>query len=192
MHNSVYISFTSHSFGLVHILLHLLPLFVAHLVTMENLSHSLVSPVLQPASALAGGSEGSEDSTEDESSGEESNDSSESEEEDDDDGDKGDEEKEEENEPLSLEWPDTRRKQATYLFLLPIVFPLWLTLPDVRNPVSILIISRKTFEYFLLCFSHVIRIFQASRKYFVITFIGCILWIAVFSYLMVWWAHQVG
>lgn len=90
-----------------------------------------MSSVLQAAAAL-GGSEGSEDSTEDESSGEESNDSSESEEDDDD----GNKEEEEENEPLSLEWPDTRRKQATYLFLLPIVFPLWLTLPDVRNPVS--------------------------------------------------------
>uniref|UniRef100_H3DN90 Sodium/potassium/calcium exchanger 1 n=1 Tax=Tetraodon nigroviridis TaxID=99883 RepID=H3DN90_TETNG len=71
-----------------------------------------------------------------------------------------------EEEPLSLAWPDTRRKRLTYLLLLPIVFPLWLTLPDVRNP--------------------------ASRKYFVLTFIGSIMWIGVFSYLMVWWAHQVG
>nr|XP_020495820.1 sodium/potassium/calcium exchanger 1-like isoform X2 [Labrus bergylta] len=109
---------------------------------------------------------GSEGGAEDESADEESSDSSESE---DDDGDKEEEEKEEEeeeSEPLSLEWPDNRRKQATYLFLLPIVFPLWLTLPDVRNP--------------------------ASRRYFVMTFIGSILWIGVFSYLMVWWAHQVG
>lgn len=111
------------------------------------------------------GSAGAEDGTEDDSSGEESSASSESE---NDDGDKEEEEKEEEeeNEPLSLEWPETRRKQATYLFLLPIVFPLWLTLPDVRNP--------------------------ASKKYFSMTFIGSILWIGVFSYLMVWWAHQVG
>ncbi|XP_040894158.1 sodium/potassium/calcium exchanger 1-like [Toxotes jaculatrix] len=71
-----------------------------------------------------------------------------------------------ENEPLSLQWPDTRRKQATYLFLLPIVFPLWLTLPDVRN--------------------------QKSRKFFMITFVGSIPWIAVFSYLIVWWAHRIG
>uniref|UniRef100_A0AAY5KXM6 Sodium/potassium/calcium exchanger 1 n=1 Tax=Esox lucius TaxID=8010 RepID=A0AAY5KXM6_ESOLU len=78
----------------------------------------------------------------------------------------GPDDDEENEEPLSLEWPDTRRKQATYLLLLPIVFPLWLTVPDVRNP--------------------------ASRKYFAMTFIGSITWIAVFSYLMVWWAHQVG
>uniref|UniRef100_A0A4W3JNX8 Sodium/potassium/calcium exchanger 1 n=1 Tax=Callorhinchus milii TaxID=7868 RepID=A0A4W3JNX8_CALMI len=75
-------------------------------------------------------------------------------------------EQEDDEEPLSLEWPDTLRKQATYLFLLPIVFPLWLTLPDVRN--------------------------HASKKFFPITFIGSILWIGAFSYLMVWWAHQVG
>ncbi|XP_020487083.3 sodium/potassium/calcium exchanger 1-like [Labrus bergylta] len=82
------------------------------------------------------------------------------------------EEREEEKEkgttdrPLSLNWPDTLLKQATYLLLLPIIFPLWLTIPDVRN--------------------------QKSRKLVVITFLGSILWIAVFSYFMVWWAHQVG
>ncbi|KFQ39886.1 Sodium/potassium/calcium exchanger 1 [Mesitornis unicolor] len=72
----------------------------------------------------------------------------------------------ENDEPLSLEWPETRKKQAIYLFLFPIVFPLWCTLPDVRNP--------------------------DSKKFFVITFFGSIIWIAAFSYLMVWWAHQVG
>uniref|UniRef100_A0A3Q2SVF8 Sodium/potassium/calcium exchanger 1 n=1 Tax=Fundulus heteroclitus TaxID=8078 RepID=A0A3Q2SVF8_FUNHE len=79
-----------------------------------------------------------------------------------------DEDKEEQDDPLSLEWPDTPRKQATYLFLLPIVFPLWLTVPDVRNQV------------------------RKARKFFVFTFLGSIMWIAIFSYLMVWWAHQVG
>lgn len=44
--------------------------------------------------------------------------------------------REQKDEPLSLKWPETRRKQATFLFLLPISFPLWLTLPDVRNVVS--------------------------------------------------------
>ncbi|NWY14298.1 NCKX2 protein, partial [Aphelocoma coerulescens] len=75
-------------------------------------------------------------------------------------------EEDEEEQPLSLAWPETRRKQATYLLVLPIVFPLWATLPDVRKP--------------------------TSRKFFPITFFGSISWIAFFSYLMVWWAHQVG
>ncbi|NXI31753.1 NCKX1 protein, partial [Sterrhoptilus dennistouni] len=88
--------------------------------------------------------------------------SSESQEDSDGDSSEGDEN----DEPLSLEWPESRTKQAIYLFLFPIVFPLWSTLPDVRNP--------------------------ESKKFFVITFFGSILWIAVFSYLMVWWAHQVG
>ncbi|XP_060240878.1 sodium/potassium/calcium exchanger 1 isoform X1 [Meriones unguiculatus] len=94
---------------------------------------------------------------------------SEEEEEDDEEEDEEEEEEEEEEEneePLSLEWPESRQKQAIYLFLLPIVFPLWLTVPDVRR--------------------------QGSRKFFVITFLGSIIWIAMFSYLMVWWAHQVG
>ncbi|XP_062246377.1 sodium/potassium/calcium exchanger 1-like isoform X2 [Platichthys flesus] len=108
------------------------------------------------------GSGGSEDSDSDDNCSDE--DSGESSEEEDDE--EEEEAEENEDEPLSLEWPDTRRKQATYLFLLPIVFPLWLTVPDVRNP--------------------------KSRKFFAGTFLGSILWIAVFSYLMVWWAHQVG
>ncbi|KAK2524383.1 hypothetical protein Q9233_009312 [Columba guinea] len=33
---------------------------------------------------------------------------------------------------------------------------------------------------------------QDSKKFFVLTFFGSIIWIAAFSYLMVWWAHQVG
>uniref|UniRef100_A0A8C7ZRA7 Sodium/potassium/calcium exchanger 1 n=1 Tax=Oryzias sinensis TaxID=183150 RepID=A0A8C7ZRA7_9TELE len=109
---------------------------------------------------------GSEDSGSDEEDEEDDSDeSSEEEEEDDDEKDEGEEE-EKEDEPLSLQWPDTPSKQATYLFLLPIVFPLWLTVPDVRR--------------------------EKSQKFFAITFLGSIMWIAIFSYLMVWWAHQVG
>lgn len=68
---------------------------------------------------------------------EESEDSDSDDEDDSDDSSEDDEEDEEkEDEPLTLEWPDTRRKQATYLFLLPIIFPLWVTIPDVRNQVK--------------------------------------------------------
>ncbi|XP_057699547.1 sodium/potassium/calcium exchanger 2-like [Corythoichthys intestinalis] len=81
-------------------------------------------------------------------------------------GDEMGEEEEDEDQPLSLAWPDTNRKRLTYLVILPIVFPLWLTLPDVRR--------------------------ESSEKFFPITFLGSISWIAFFSYLMVWWAHQVG
>ncbi|XP_053449928.1 sodium/potassium/calcium exchanger 1 isoform X4 [Nycticebus coucang] len=98
--------------------------------------------------------------------GSDGGDSEEEEEEDEDEDEDEDEEEGGNEEPLSLDWPETRQKQAIYLFLLPIVFPLWLTVPDVRR--------------------------QESRKFFVITFLGSIIWIAMFSYLMVWWAHQVG
>ncbi|KAL7402425.1 hypothetical protein ABVT39_014793 [Epinephelus coioides] len=111
-----------------------------------------------------GGSGGSDDDEDD--SDEDSDESSEEEDDDDEDEDEEESEEEEKEEPLSLEWPDTPRKQATYVFLLPVIFPLWLTVPDVRN--------------------------QKSRKFFAMTFLGSILWIAIFSYLMVWWAHQVG
>ncbi|KAL3967197.1 solute carrier family 24 (sodium/potassium/calcium exchanger), member 2 [Sarotherodon galilaeus] len=78
----------------------------------------------------------------------------------------GAEDEEEEDQPLSLSWPESSRKRFTYLLIMPIVLPLWLTLPDVRK--------------------------TSSKKFFPITFLGAICWIAGFSYLMVWWAHQVG
>ena len=65
-----------------------------------------------------------------------------------------------------MSWPDSNRKRITYLLILPLILPLWITLPDTRR--------------------------ASSKKYFAVTFIGSILWIAVFSYLMVWWATITG
>ncbi|XP_047219792.1 sodium/potassium/calcium exchanger 2-like isoform X2 [Girardinichthys multiradiatus] len=115
-------------------------------------------PEESKAVASEGRSGGSQDSAEEDGGEDESSDSSESKEE--------DNEEEEETPPLSLKWPAKPRKQATYLLLLPIMFLLWLTLPDVRKP--------------------------ASRKFLILTFLGSIFWISIFSYLMVWWAHQIG
>ncbi|XP_015907106.1 sodium/potassium/calcium exchanger Nckx30C-like isoform X2 [Parasteatoda tepidariorum] len=70
------------------------------------------------------------------------------------------------DEPLDISWPKDNRKRFTYLLMAPIIFPLWLTLPDVRR--------------------------DEKKKWFFITFIGSIVWIAIFSYLMVWWATVVG
>ena len=39
-----------------------------------------------------------------------------------------------ENKPLDLSWPEGTRKRLTYIFLAPILWPLWLTLPDTRTP----------------------------------------------------------
>ncbi|XP_033108829.1 sodium/potassium/calcium exchanger 1-like [Anneissia japonica] len=73
---------------------------------------------------------------------------------------------EEEEEPLDISWPDSTRRRITYVLLAPLVFPMWLTIPDVRRP--------------------------DKKKYFIVTFIVALLFIAVFSYLMVWWATVVG
>ncbi|XP_059616965.1 sodium/potassium/calcium exchanger Nckx30C isoform X2 [Phlebotomus argentipes] len=73
---------------------------------------------------------------------------------------------EEEPEALSMSWPSTGKKRITYLLVAPIVFPLWLTLPDTRTP--------------------------RGKRFFPVTFIGSILWIAAYSYLMVWWANIAG
>ncbi|CAB3229104.1 unnamed protein product [Arctia plantaginis] len=68
--------------------------------------------------------------------------------------------------PLDMSWPSGFRKRLTYLLVAPIVFPLWITLPDTRTP--------------------------RGKGLFPITFIGSIVWIAFFSYLMVWWANVAG
>ncbi|CAG9795913.1 unnamed protein product [Diatraea saccharalis] len=65
-----------------------------------------------------------------------------------------------------MSWPSGFRKRLTYLLVAPIVFPLWITLPDTRTP--------------------------RGKNLFPITFIGSIVWIAFFSYLMVWWANVAG
>ncbi|KAK7071708.1 Sodium/potassium/calcium exchanger Nckx30C, partial [Halocaridina rubra] len=68
--------------------------------------------------------------------------------------------------PIDLSWPDTCRKRITYIIVAPLIFPLWITLPDTRTP--------------------------RGKRFFFVTFIGSIVWIAIFSYLMVWWATLVG
>ncbi|XP_055644701.1 sodium/potassium/calcium exchanger Nckx30C isoform X2 [Toxorhynchites rutilus septentrionalis] len=80
--------------------------------------------------------------------------------------DSGNELEEEPPEALSMSWPKTTRKRITYLLVAPIIFPLYLTLPDTRTP--------------------------RGKKYFPVTFIGSIGWIAAYSYLMVWWANVAG
>nr|CAB3266162.1 sodium/potassium/calcium exchanger 1-like [Phallusia mammillata] len=73
---------------------------------------------------------------------------------------------EQHSEMLDLSWPKTCTKRCIYVTIAPIMFCLWLTLPDVRNP--------------------------KKEGRFIITFIMSILWISTFSYFMVWMAHQVG
>lgn len=73
---------------------------------------------------------------------------------------------EEPNEPLNMAWPKEGRKRLTYVLVAPILVPLWLTLPDTRTP--------------------------RGKRFFVVTFLGSIVWIAAYSYLMVWWANVFG
>uniref|UniRef100_A0A914YFK5 Sodium/calcium exchanger membrane region domain-containing protein n=1 Tax=Panagrolaimus superbus TaxID=310955 RepID=A0A914YFK5_9BILA len=68
--------------------------------------------------------------------------------------------------PIDMTFPNTFCKQCTYIALLPIMFPLYLTLPDVKKP--------------------------HRKKFVIFSFIGSILWIAFYSYLMVWWATTIG
>uniref|UniRef100_A0A1I8EHP2 Sodium/calcium exchanger membrane region domain-containing protein n=1 Tax=Wuchereria bancrofti TaxID=6293 RepID=A0A1I8EHP2_WUCBA len=42
---------------------------------------------------------------------------------------------EDEEKPLDMSWPEKLHRQLLYLLLSPILFPLWVTLPDVRKQV---------------------------------------------------------
>jgi len=66
---------------------------------------------------------------------------------------------------FNMSWPNTARKRCLYCLILPITLPLFLTLPDVRR--------------------------TKCERYFLVTFAVSIMWIGIFTYLMVWWAHQV-
>ena len=39
---------------------------------------------------------------------------------------------------LDLSWPDSCRERITYILFLPIILPLWLTLPDTRKQSGII------------------------------------------------------
>ena len=73
---------------------------------------------------------------------------------------------EEGEEPISLAFPDTTGARIMYVITFPIMILLVLTVPDVRNP--------------------------KFKKLFPISFVMAILWIAVYSFLMVWWATIIG
>ena len=83
-------------------------------------------------------------------------------------GEKDPEADEEDEGPIDMSFPKNEgwKRILVYLVSFPIMGPLFITLPDTKN--------------------------EKKRKYFPITFFGSILWIAVYSYLMVWWAEVTG
>lgn len=56
--------------------------------------------------------------------------------------------------------------RIVWFITMPLMIPMWITTPDPNNP--------------------------TRKKYFALTFMISILWIMVFSYLMVWWATVTG
>jgi hypothetical protein len=43
-------------------------------------------------------------------------------------------------EPLDISWPKTMNKRITYVLLFPITILLYITLPDVRRPVILILV----------------------------------------------------
>jgi len=78
----------------------------------------------------------------------------------------GDDEGDEEPVDMSFPKDGDWKRILIYLISFPIMFPLYYTLPDTKKP--------------------------NLKKFFYITFLGSIVWIAAYSYLMVWWATVAG
>jgi len=68
--------------------------------------------------------------------------------------------------PMDLAWPSTTPKRISYVLLAPISFLLYYTIPDVRR--------------------------EGYKMWYPLTFVMCAVYIAFFSYLMVWWATVLG
>jgi len=67
---------------------------------------------------------------------------------------------------IAFPWGENWKCKLRWAFTIPIVFVLWCTLYDVR------VVEHK--------------------KYYVLTFIGSMIWLGIFSFLMVWWATVVA
>ncbi|KAK3731442.1 hypothetical protein QZH41_013622, partial [Actinostola sp. cb2023] len=72
----------------------------------------------------------------------------------------------EDTKPIDLSWPDRWKDRLVYVIKAPVMFPMYLTMFDVRKP--------------------------EKAKFYAWTFTMSILWIGFYSYLMVWWATVVG
>jgi len=70
------------------------------------------------------------------------------------------------SEPLDVSFPDGTWARITYIILAPLVWGLHLTVPDVRA--------------------------EGKRNYFGVAFFGSIIWIGIYSFLMVEWATLIG
>merc|ERR1711994_1042320 len=81
-------------------------------------------------------------------------------------GDQVDRDEKEEEEGISLAFPEGWRGRFFYVITAPLMFSLYFTVPDVRK--------------------------KRWRSYYPLAFITSIMWLGVYSTLMVWWATVIG
>ena len=71
-----------------------------------------------------------------------------------------------EDSPVDLTFPSGWKERTIYIALAPLTYSMYYTLPDVRD--------------------------ASWKSYYMLTFLGSIVWIGVYSYLMVWWITIIG
>jgi sodium/potassium/calcium exchanger 1 len=82
------------------------------------------------------------------------------------DDDNDDDDDDDEGDAFALQWPATNGARVVFILLFPITFMLWLTVPNCALP--------------------------NKRKYWLATFLMSLLWITIFSFLMVFFATVLG
>lgn len=75
-------------------------------------------------------------------------------------------EKKREEEGLDLTWPENLQGRIIFVLIAPIVFPLSWTIPDVRS--------------------------EKGKKWYPVALAASIIWLGIYSLLMVWWATVLG
>ena len=70
------------------------------------------------------------------------------------------------SQPLDISFPDGIKARIVYFISAPLIFTLYFTVPDTRNP--------------------------KWKKWYVVSFVNSIIWIGIYSYFMVWWAEVIG
>ena len=77
-----------------------------------------------------------------------------------------DDDDDDEDNPVDLSFPEGWKERIIYIALAPLTYSMYYTLPDVRD--------------------------ASWKSYYMLTFLGSIVWIGVYSYLMVWWITIIG
>ena len=100
--------------------------------------------------------------------------------------------------PCEIQWPfgedDTFKTNLWKILSLPLIICMKFTIPDVRYRIVQDVSDYIQFEHLIekTIFLKQLTTFTECLYIFILSFVMSIVWISVFSWLMVWWATRIG